>query len=171
MENNLNQYLVEQLANKEMDCNVTQFKKLQKEYYKQCHETCNLKVGDKVKITRSWTIGEYCTPLLWNPEFFEYIGNIFEIKEKHNFTYILNNGFHFPYFVLEKVEEEFVPLDYNDDLVGTIVVSNPGKNRHLIITQIEKGCFVGSSNCLFTYQDLMSYFTFQDGLPCHKLKQ
>lgn len=141
MENNFNQYLIEQLSNKKEVCDVKQFKELQKEYYKICHDNCNLKVGDKVKLTRVWTVEEYCTPILFYPQFLEYVGNTFEIKEKWNLSYELNNGIDVPYFVLEKVEEDSVPLDYNDDLVGKIVVSKDSNIKKLIVAQNENGFF------------------------------
>ena len=171
MTNKFNQYLIEQLTNKETDCNVTQFKKLQGEYYKECHNNCDLKVGDKVKLTRLWTIDEYCSPMLWNPEFSKYIGSTFEIREKCSLSYKLSTTIHVPYFVLEKVEEEFVPLDYNDNLICKVVVGKDLKTNYLIVCQDKDGVFTGQNTWRVSYETLMDYYTFQDGLPCHKLKQ
>ena len=171
MENNFNQYLIEQLIDNEIDCSVAQFKKSQEEYYKICHNNCDLEAGNEVKVTRSWTVNECYTPILCIPEVSYYIGKTLKIKEKCNFGYKLDSGIHVPYFVLEKVKEEFIPLDYNDDLVGKVVKHKNANYKQLIIGQNKDTIFISTNYNEVYYRDLMLDYTFQDGLPCHKLKQ
>lgn len=171
MENNFNQYLIEQLANKKADLKEEDLESLRYNYYKLQHEKCDLKVGDKVKLKRKWFDGENNNHISFHNQYIKEVGKITQIMEKTDCSYRLDLGFFAPYFVLEKVEEEYIPLDYSDDLVGKVVVSKDANIKRLIVSQNESTVFTGGSSWDYSYQTLMDGFTFQDGTACHKLKQ
>lgn len=171
MENNFNQYLINYLKTKNSDFNKLELEELKNLYFKEGHINCDLKVGDKVKFTKDWFCGENGTSVIFHDNFRHFIGDTTTILSKSSTGYLLDFNFYVPYFVLEKVKEEFVPLDYNDELVGKVVVSKTSKNKRLIVFQSENTVFTGGNNLSVSYQTLMDGFTFQDGTACHKLKQ
>ena len=73
-----------------------------------------------------------------------------------------------------KPKQEYIPFDYNDDLVGKVVRSNkPNKvvnhPKLLIIKQCYENVLVGDY-LFISYQELLESYIFLDGSKCGKLK-
>lgn len=95
----------------------------QKEYtsedYLRLHNSCGLKVGDKVKVLRAAKDYEQGWANGWMPKMDEFIGSDYIITADHStsgFAFRLPDpddfSFNFPCFVLEKVEESFTTHSY-----------------------------------------------------------
>jgi len=136
------------------------------------HNKCELKVDDYVKVTRKFQYGEngvnFLTPYSMN----DFIAGVHKIRLKYHDGYVLEHckdghTAKFPYFVLEKVEEEkYVPYTSDDNLVNMVLVHN--KIRYLILSQDNDGVHM-----LFfdrTYDELLKDCTHTDGTPFGKLK-
>lgn len=135
---------------------------------------CNLKLGDKVKVIRAFQRGEQGCNITFNPNMKKFIGKTFTIEEVGYSagSFKLKNGveyYYFPYFVLEKVKEEYVPFSFEDDLLGKKVVSKSDKHKYIIVEQTAYGVRLGE--CFWEYHNLLKSFVFEDGLVCGKLKQ
>ena len=62
---------------------------------------------------------------------------------------------------------EYVPFDFEDDLVGKIILY--GGSKYMIIYQSEYSVFVYQKS--LNYRELLEKGKFLDGSPCGKLKQ
>jgi len=108
------------------------------EDYLKGHKASGLKVGDKVRVLRKAENFEGGWNGTWFPDKTQCIGKEYEIKEDNNGSGFAFYGWHFPYFVLEKVEkevksykdvvEEIKPLWYTDHNGITQVSSQYGFN-------------------------------------------
>ena len=171
MENKFNQFIIKHLQNKEYDITKEELQELLILYFKSQHKECSLKEGDTVKIVREWVSGENGTTTSFNNNIKAFIGKTTTIISKTPTSYFLDCDYYFPYFVLEKVEEKYIPLDYNDDLVGKVIKHKDSEVKRMVVTQNIEGVFMGTSNWTVFYQNLKDNYTFADGTACHKLKQ
>lgn len=142
--------------------------------YLELHKKCDLKVGDRVRIVRTWDYLETDKNVAFHAKEVEAIGKVGIIDKKDHNTYLVSiesikSRIYYPYFVLEKVVEEYVPFDFEDDLAGKVMITI-GKTTKLIITSQQEN-WVNTHDLTFTYQELLEKFTFLDGSPCGKLKQ
>lgn len=140
--------------------------------YLELHEKCELKVGDKVRITRNWdreeTGGRLNAPI-------NITNKIGVIKDKdHNSYEILLDeesvSWFYPYFVLEKVVEEWIPFTFEDDLVGRKVKLKNSDYIVLIVAQTGQDVNVIGDGWI-VFQELLDNYIFLDGSPCGKLKE
>ena len=78
--------------------------------YLDLHKASGLKVGDKVKVTRKAEDYENGWGDIWDDESMDdSVGKVFEITSDAQYGggFLLNSNW-YPYFVLEKVEEEWI---------------------------------------------------------------
>ena len=85
-----------------------------------------------------------------------------EIKEKEHapFNFSDNN------IAKEIKEPEYIPFSFKDDLLGKRVKHKDGGYKELITVQI-----FDRVNKIYSYEELLKYFTFIDGSPCGKIKE
>ena len=94
---------VSQIINELKNSIYTKYMEAQNKFIK----ITNLKVGDRVKVLRKANNYELGWCNTWNLNMDKYIGKIYIIKEFFDNSGIVlgDEYFHFPFFVLEKVEE------------------------------------------------------------------
>ena len=155
----------------------------------------NVKVGDYVKITRKAQDYENGWDNVWSSEMDEYVGKIVKVLR----TDIYEEGislscsgtcYFFPYFVLKKVNVQYVPFTSPEEFISEYQqrednVKDPAKpeyalttygmwidldGRHRLVTGIESlGIHVNSNyKC---WDEILREYTFLDGSPCGKLSE
>lgn len=158
-------------------------------------EENDLKEGDYVKVTRKVNDHEDEWQGLWLDYIDESVGKTLKVKDIDTYVYTigLENGFYYPYFVLEKIEEplkpEYVPFESKEEFIEAFhyhdnanysetedILMNYGmwlkdKNSHEIF--LVTGVFNQSIHiCDFdsdeSWGELLNEFTFLDGAPCGK---
>ena len=82
--------------------------------YEERQRECGLKVGDKVKLLRGAEDGESGWGDCWMPKMSRHVGDIGVVEDTRETSGIFvkmdeENGYWFPYFVLEKVEDKETP--------------------------------------------------------------
>lgn len=145
----------------------------------------NIKIGDKVMVTRTATYHENGWRNVWDPtEMDAAVNKVYEIVDIHD-----RNGIRlplgkydcwFPYFVLEKVEQKYVPFDFSDldcraFLLEKIVKAKNDKTTGpaLIIgfTRLAGGEWIANLGGITAVNSeaLFNDWVFIDGTPCGKL--
>ena len=78
-----------------------------KEAYKILQMECGIKVGDKVRVLRTAEEDECGWQTVWDVRMDDSVGEVLEVRgfEEPEFGPFLSDGFFYPWFVLEKVEE------------------------------------------------------------------
>ena len=157
-------------------------------------EQNDLKEGDYVKVTRKVNDHEDEWQGLWLDHMDESVGKTLKVKDIDTYVYTisLENGFYYPYFVLEKTEPlkpEYVPFESKEEFIKAFhyhdndkysetddILLNYGMwlkdiNSHEIF--LVTGVFNQSIHiCDFdsdeSWGELLNEFTFLDGSPCGK---
>lgn len=141
-----------------------------------------IKLGDRVRVTRKADTNEDIWPNEWTTDMDKTAGKTLYVDATSRGDGIqLRDGKGFsrvyPYFVLEKVEPEYVPFDLSNEedrakLRGAWVREKGGE-RELAVTAIyldERPPFVELNDNGFTAEELFEDFDFLDGTPCGKLE-
>lgn len=133
-------------------------------------------LGDKVLFVKEWSDNHAVS---FSPEFKKVLNCVGTVIIRgiefcqvafENFTWCNNSRNHFaiPNECLQLVE--YVPFDFEDDLLGNrIIDKETRKHKSIITSQVERG--IGTDDEAILYKDLLEDFTFLDGNPCGKLKQ
>lgn len=155
----------------------------------------DVKAGDYVKITRKAQDYENGWDNVWSSKMDEYVGKIVKVLR----TDIYEEGislscsgtcYFFPYFVLKKVNVQYVPFTSPEEFISEYQqrednVKDPAKpeyalttygmwidldGRHRLVTGIESlGIHVNSNyKC---WDEILREYTFLDGSPCGKLSE
>ena len=146
----------------------------EQEIYLENHNKSGFVVGDMVKLLKIAKSGENGWVYNWNKsamdKYVEEVLTIFEDRGTMGFRCKSKDGlcYVYPYFVLEKVVEEYVPFDFNDDLIGKVVIHRDAKLKGIIFMQ--EIDMVQVSDKTYSYSQLKQFYTFLDGSPCGKLK-
>ena len=150
--------------------------KSKQDEYLENHNKFELKIGDKVKVLRIAETKENGWWTSWNNLAMDkYVGQILTYQQDLGgigFRCKSQDGecYNYPYFVLEKVVEEYVPFDFTDDLLGKHVISKDKTCKGVIHYQMKYGIVI-YSNVEMPYENLLDKYTFIDGTKCGKLKQ
>ena len=142
--------------------------------YLENHNKSGIVVGDKVKLLRSAQGNENGWNCSWNKFAMDkYVGQILTISEDRDvkgFKAKSEDGdfYMYPFFVLEKVIEEYIPFDFNDDLIGKSVIHRDAKLKGIIFMQEINTVQV--SDKTYSYNQLKQFYRFLDGSLCGKLK-
>lgn len=155
----------------------------------------DVKAGDYVKITRKAQSFKDGWHNVWNPEMDKYIGKTVKVRcigilEEGISLSCSDTDYCFPYFVLEKVNVQYVPFTSPEEFISEYQqrednVKDPAKpeyalttygmwidldGRHRLVTSIESsGIHVNSSyKC---WDEILREYTFLDGSPCGKLSE
>ncbi len=135
--------------------------------------------GDKVRIVRKAGSHEDGWDNWWEEGMDDWVGKVFEVCSFHSESGILlvngsNSWRSFPYFVLEKIEQKYVPFNFNDK-------EDRAKLRGAWIRNVESGLeyqviCIGSALVFvhdgdFNAGSLLEQFVFLDGTPCGKLAE
>jgi len=148
-----------------------------REMYIENQANSGLAVGDKVKVLRKAENNENGWSNNWLSEMNDNIGKIVNITDFEKFgVNVKESDYSYPYFVLEKVVDEYIPFDYNDDLVGKIIKSNKPNGtvvhpKLLITKQDSISIRVADYSTIFTYGYLLENYVFLNGDKCGKLKK
>ncbi len=145
--------------------------RVNKPTYLELHEKCELKVGDRVRILRGWkedgfTIVQFCSDLEYT------VGKVGEITIKDHNSYCVqfeDDYWYYPYFVLEKYVEEWIPFTFEDDLLGNFIIDKDRTEKSMILRQTKTG--VATDDTFITYRDLLEDFMYLDTGSCGKLKK
>ncbi len=141
--------------------------------------------GDKVRIVRKADNNEGGWDNFWTPDMDEAVGKVGTVScISTNWgalgieVDVLDVGpFSYPYFVLEKVKQKYVPFDLSkeevrDFLKGKWVKGNINGQDYLFMIigfkAVAQGWCVDLGGW-FTGEDLLAKWTFEDGTPCGKL--
>lgn len=143
--------------------------------YLELHNESGLKVGDKVKVVRKATNREQGWDNSWTTDMDVCVGNYYEINYDGEHTgFALNciGNFNFPYFVLEKVEEKYVPYTLEDaeKLIGKSIKSKDGSVFCSIVYISENEVYRGD-RFRINFLELLNNWTELDGSPLGKLTE
>lgn len=145
----------------------------------------DIKRGDKVRIVRAADSKEDGWRNRWNPDMDEAVGRVGTVSHISANLAELGIGvdapgvgeFMYPYFVLEKAEEEHAPYDFEDQdcralLVGKVVRYKSGDaGGPVMITGFERLesrgwiAHLGGGN-VTDAEELLNHCEFIDGTPC-----
>lgn len=158
-------------------------------------EQNDLKEGDYVKVTRKVNDHEDEWQGLWLDYIDESVGKTLKVKDIDTYVYTisLENGFYYPYFVLEKTEEplkpkyvpfeainEFLAAYYNNETEklytiyhyiashGIWLKHRESDDLFMVVEIWDDGVVIGSNQFTTSWNDLSNDFTFLDGSPCGK---
>jgi hypothetical protein len=87
------------------------------EAYLKMQENCGIEIGDRVKVLRKAESYENGWSVVWAKEMDEYIGEVGEVVNIDSYGILINisdESWYFPFFVLEKVEEEDSDMDLRE---------------------------------------------------------
>lgn len=146
-----------------------------------------IKVGDKVRVTRKADSLEDGWQTRWNPDMDEAVGKIGTVS--YVFANLVDFGiqvdvpdvgeFLYPYFILEKVEQKYVPYDFSDLTWRTFLLDKPVKARDgqsgpaLVIgfSQLDGGMWLANVGGVAAVNAgaLLDGWVFLDGTQCGKL--
>ena len=143
----------------------------------------DVKKGDKVRIARKANSLEDGWQSLWNPDMDEAVGKVGTVSHiSANFrecgieVYVLDVGeFLYPYFVLEKVEQKYVPFDLSNEedrakLRGAWVKAKNDSDKHQNVCGVcSQYVYLSCQTEGCTPEDFLERFVFIDGTPCGKL--
>lgn len=146
-------------------------------------ENC-IKKGDKVRIIRKAESREDGWQTLWNPDMDETVGKVGTVSHiSANFREcgidvdVPDVGeFLYPYFVLEKVEQKYVPFNLSKEedrakLRGAwIRIKGQPQFEDLISAMDSCHVFIGSLPEGISPSDLFTSYEFADGTLCGKLE-
>lgn len=141
----------------------------------------DLEVGDLVRVTREAEDNEGGWDCYWAPRMTALVGSVLKVKKIDEESGIVipteNGDLFFPYFVLEKVEQKYVPFDLSNEedrarLRGAWVRYKESEREHAVtaIFLDERPPFVELNDHGFTAEEFFEYFEFLDGTPCGKLE-
>lgn len=150
----------------------------------------NLKVGDLVRVTRKADSHEDGWANLWAQDMDEAVGRVGTVSHISANLAELGIGvdapgvgeFMYPYFVLEKVEQEYAPYDFGDRDCRTILVGdlvrykrddNGGPTMITGFTKTADGMWkahLGDGN-VTDAEELLNHCEHIDGTPCGRLSE
>lgn len=160
-------------------------------------EQNDLKEGDYVKVTRKVNDHEDEWQGLWLDHMDESVGKTLKVKDIDTYVYTisLENGFYYPYFVLEKTEPlkpEYVPFESKEEFIEAFHYHDNDKYSEMDDILLNYGMWLKDINsheiflvtgvfnqsihiCDFdsdeSWGELLNEFTFLDGTPCGKLME
>lgn len=143
----------------------------------------DLKVGDLVRVTREAEDYEDGWKVIWAIAMSNLVGSVLKVKKIDEECGIVlsteNKDWFFPYFVLEKVEQKYVPFDFSDlacreFLLGKAVKHKEGQVGPALIigfSQFEGGMWMANAGGVEAVNTvaLLHDWVFLDGTPCGKL--
>lgn len=140
----------------------------------------DVKKGDKVRIVRKANSCEDGWGCHWNPDMNEAVGKVgavnhisSNLRECGIEVYVPAVGvFFYPYFVLKKVEERYVPFDLSREedrakLRGAWVRRKDEVMEYQVISV--GAIFVSIDGNTFETKSMLDRYEFLDGTPCGKL--
>lgn len=146
----------------------------------------HIKEDDEVQIIRKADSEEDGWGSRWNPKMDDAVGKVGRVylcTKVHGIEVdVPNIGlFFYPYFVLKKVEQKYVPFDLSDKKVRDELrgkwIKNKNNNFELCITVFTYQGHVGNTISADIYMvsgidadELLKYWVFEDGTPCGKLE-
>ena len=176
-------------------CIIVKKKPSYEECAKQWIEENNLKEGDYVKVTRKAKDYEDGWGSVWNNSMTKSVCKTLKVKEilLPNEYVILENGYSYPYFVLEKIEEspkpKYVPFKSKEEFIEAYhyrdnanysetedILMNYGmwlksmclENFYQVTIIKNSGIFTDDNYSIVTWKQLLEKYTFLDGTPCGK---
>ena len=182
----------------EWTCIIVKKEPCYEDQVKQWIEENNLKVGDYVKVTRRANEHEHGWKGLWLDDMDESVEKTLKVKDIDTYVYTigLENGFYYPYFVLEKTEPlkpEYVPFKsieefverytevkegtefgtFEDNLLqcGMWIKSKDDDDLSQITVIREHGICIDTMSTIVLWKNLLDDFEFIDGTPCGKLEE
>lgn len=149
-----------------------------------------IKVGDYVRVVRKADSHEDGWNNGWVDNMTYWVGKVFKVNyfnDTAGIQLLDNCGADcgavasFPYFVLEKVKQKYVPFDLSDKKVRDELrgkwIKNKNNNFELCITVFTYQGHVGNTISADIYMvsgidadELLKYWVFEDGTPCGKLE-
>lgn len=143
----------------------------------------DVKKGDKVRVTRKADSYEDGWDNSWTQDMDKAVGNVYTVADIHEDDIVLGGAgyFGYPYFVLEKVEPEYVPYDFDNlacraSLLGKVVKSKKDElvGPALIIgfSQLDGGIWLANVGGIEAVNKvgLLHEWAFLDGTPCGKFE-
>lgn len=142
-----------------------------------------IKKGDKVRIIRKANSNEDGWGSRWNPDMDEAVGKIGTVSHiSDNFREcgievdVSDVGeFLYPYFILEKVEQKYIPFDLSLEedrakLRGAWVKANKDLDKEQNVCGVcSEYVYLSCQTQGYTAEGFLEGFTFLDGTPCGKL--
>lgn len=144
----------------------------------------DIKIGDKVRVTRKTKNGEDGWKGTWAKPMDSCINLVCDVEDIDDLG-IRCDLFYFPYFVIEKVTPKYVPFDLSkeedrdiirDKWLIKLYCGNFAKEECKVVGFSENSAVLSSAyddgyghqtRC-FTGTELLNGFTFLDGTPCGK---
>ena len=144
-----------------------------------------IKEGDYVKVLRK--IGEDGEDWgdAWIPDMDNYIGSVYKITEICPDGIELGSDYIFPYSVLEKISDKYMPFNSSEeflvgyssqfkddpDMLTSAIWLKSVSGVYSLVTEIwDDGVTIGNDDCITLWKDLLEYWVFLNGTSCGKLK-
>lgn len=144
-----------------------------------------IKEGDCVKVLRRAGEDEEDWGDAWIPYMDNYIGNVYKVTEIYPDGIELESDYVFPYFVLEKVSDKYVPFNSAEEFIArysALFKKDPDTltsaiwvkstcNPYCLVTEIwDYGVVLGNGYDITYWEDLLKDWVFTNGIPCGKPK-
>ena len=143
-----------------------------------------VKVGDCVKVLRKAGQDEEDWDA-WISDMDNYVGSFYEITEICPDGIELDSEYIFPYFVLEKVSDRYVPFNSSEeflvgyssqfkddpDMLTSAIWLKSISGVYSLVTEIwSDGVVIGNDEGITFWADLLEDWVFLNGTPCGKPK-
>lgn len=143
-----------------------------------------VKVGDCVKVFRKAGQDEEDWDA-WISDMDNYVGSFYEITEICPDGIELDSEYIFPYFVLEKVSDRYVPFNSSEeflvgyssqfkddpDMLTSAIWLKSVSGVYSLVTEIwSDGVVIGNDEGITFWADLLGDWAFLNGAPCGKPK-
>lgn len=144
-----------------------------------------VKEGDCVKVLRKAGEDEEDWGDAWIPDMDNYVGSFYEITEICPDGIELDSEYIFPYFVLEKVSDGYVPFNSSEeflvgyssqfkddpDMLTSAIWLKSVSGVYSLVTEIwSDGVVIGNDEGITSWEDLLEDWVFLNGTPCGKSK-
>lgn len=144
-----------------------------------------LKEGTFVKVLRKARKDEYDWEDAWMPDMDDYIGGVHKVTQICPDGIELDSDYIFPYFVLEKVSDGYVPFASTEeflvgyssqfkedpDMLTSAIWLKSVAEVYSLVTEIwSDGVVMGNDADVTSWEDLLEHWVFLNGIPCGKSK-
>lgn len=145
----------------------------------------DIKEGDCVRILRKAGKDEEGWGDAWMPDMDNYVGRVYKITEICPDGIELGSDYIFPYSVLEKISDKYMPFNSSEeflvgyssqskddpDMLTSAIWLKSGSGVYSLVTEIwDDGVTIGNDDCITLWKDLLENWVFLNGASCGKPK-
>ena len=167
------------------ECIIVKTTSVYEQYQAKWVDDNGIKEGDYVKVLRR--IGEDGEDWgdAWIPDMDNYIGSVYKITEICPDGIELGSDYIFPYSVLEKISDKYMPFNSSEeflvgyssqfkddpDMLTSAIWLKSVSGVYSLVTEIwSDGVVIGNDEGITFWADLLEDWAFLNGAPCGKPK-